>query len=76
MEMAITPEQEELQRKAKEYQQQQQEQVWLAGLATGWDQGWGCSAFTRISVEHKLKSVVDDDHFCERKKMLVDWLAG
>ena len=26
-------------------------------------QGWDSSAFTRISVEQKLKSVVDDDHF-------------
>ena len=25
--------------------------------------GWDSSAFMRISVEHKLKSVVDDDHF-------------
>ena len=27
------------------------------------DQGWDSSAFTRIFVEQKLKSVVDDDHF-------------
>ena len=26
-------------------------------------QGWDSSTFTRISMEQKLKSVVDDDHF-------------
>ena len=26
-------------------------------------QGWDCSVITQISVEHKLKSIVDDDHF-------------
>ena len=30
-------------------------------------QGWDSSAFTRISVEQKLKSVVDDDHFRRRQ---------
>ena len=32
------------------------------------NQGWDSSAFTQISVEQKLKSVFDDDHFRERKK--------
>ena len=31
------------------------------------NQGWDSSVFTRISVEQKLKSVVDDDHFRTRK---------
>ena len=30
-------------------------------------QGWDSSTFTRISVEQKLKSVVDDYHFRKRK---------
>ena len=30
-------------------------------------QGWDSFAFTRISVEQKLKSVVDDDHFRGKK---------
>ena len=30
-------------------------------------QGWDSSAFTWISVEQKLKSVVDDDHFHGKK---------
>ena len=35
------------------------------------DQGWDSSAFTRISVEHKFKSVVDDDHFRETKSTTI-----
>ena len=30
-------------------------------------QGWDSSTFTWISVGHKLKSVVDDNHFHEKK---------
>ena len=30
-------------------------------------QGWDSSAFTRNSVEQKLKSVVDDDHYLGKK---------
>ena len=43
----------------------------LPRLARKWDvslhQGWDSSAFTWISVEHKLKSVVDNDHFRGKK---------
>ena len=31
------------------------------------NQGWDSSAFTQISVEQKLKCVVDDDHIKNKK---------
>ena len=32
-------------------------------------QGWDSCTFMSISVEQKLKSMVDDDYFCGEKKL-------
>ena len=41
--------------------------TWFKSGSSSIIQGWDSSAFTWISVEQKLKSVVDDDHFRGKK---------